>query len=162
MTEDTLKDLKEKFEAEKKKLGFSSSFEELDEIFYVKDAIMEKGFVSEEFSRQLCGRIVETYQGWAAYLHSLIMPNPQNLLNMGESKIFNNDEKTKITNLMKIAMEISSRNSWIGLAKDVGEEKNFIDDSVNVWKEKFGEELTEIMKKVNKEWKEEADEEVAE
>lgn len=146
------KEFEERFEGLKKDLGFSSTLEELDDAFSINDAIMKDGFLSERLSRQICYRIVENFMGWNDYLHSLIMPNPQNILNMSESKVFSSDEKKMITDLMKKAMQVSSKNSIAGLTKDKVLEANFIDSSLKVWEEDFKVKLIEIMKKINKEW----------
>ena len=147
-----MEELEEKFKKIRSKLKLKSSLEDIDKIFFVKDAVLKENFISEKLSRQICYRIVETYMGWNEYLHSLIMPNPQNILNMGESKIFNQEEKKEIIDLMKKVMEISSKNSLIGLTRDQTKEAEFIDYAVNFWETKFENKLIKIMKKVNKEW----------
>lgn len=147
-----LEKFNEKFVEMKEELKVNSTLEQLDKAFFIKDAIMRDGFLSQKLSRQISHRIVENFMSWNDYLHSLIMPNPQNLLNMGESKIFGADEKKQITELMKIAMERSSRNSVIGLKRLKNEEGKFIDDSLKMWEESFRIKISEIMAKVNDEW----------
>ena len=150
--EKLITELEKKFKEIKSELNFNSTFEEIDQIFFIKDYILKDKFVSDNFSRQLCYRIVETYMSWNEYLHSIIMPNPQNILNMGESKIFNQEEKKEIVELMKKIMGISSKNSLIGLEKDKKAEALFIDNSVKFWNEEFKPKMVKTMKKVNKEW----------
>ncbi|MFW5846673.1 MAG: hypothetical protein ACOCUU_00795 [Nanoarchaeota archaeon] len=147
--------LKEKLNKEQEEIGMQVPFEEIDDSFYIKDHIVEKGHVSESAIKQMCSIVTETFQAWVGYLHSIIMPNPQNLLNVGESKVFDNEEKKEITNLMKTAMEISSRNSLIGLKKDKKLQVEFLKDCLKIWNEKFCPSMIKIMEKVNKEWKEE-------
>jgi len=147
-----LNELEKKFEDLKKELGFKSELQDIDEIFYIKDAILKDGFVSENIDRQICSRIIETYMGWTNYLHSLIVPNPQNILNISESRIFNSEQKKEINNMMKKAMEIISKNNWIGLTKNKQEEARFIDEAVNNWKNNFGIKLIKILEKVKGEW----------
>jgi len=147
-----LKELEESFKKIKSELKFSPTLEDIDKIFSIKDAVLKEGFVSERFSRQLCYRIVENYMGWNDYLHSLIMPNPQNILNMSESKIFSQEEKKDIVESMKKLMTISSKNSFIGLTKDQKAEKEFIEYAVEFWENEFKDKITKIMSKVNKEW----------
>lgn len=147
-----IKELEEKFKKIKSELKIKSSLEDIDRIFFVKDNVLKENFISEKLSRQICYRIVETYMGWNDYLHSLIMPNPQNILNMGESKIFNQEEKKEIIKLMKKIMEISSKNILIGLTRDQTKEAEFIDYAVNFWETEFKNKLIKIMKKINKEW----------
>lgn len=145
-----LQELEEKFSAMKQEIGFSASFSELDDTFFISDAILRDKFVSKRLSRQVCHRIVELFSSWNEYLHSLIMPNPQNMLNMSESKLFNAQEKKEIMELMKQSMEISSRNSVLGLQK--AQEGQFIDDALALWNHTFKDKLTQIMKKVNQGW----------
>lgn len=152
MNKELIKEFEEKFEIMKKELGFASTLEEIDEIFFLKDKIFDEGFVSQKINRQVCSRIVETYMSWVHYLHSLVVPNPQNILNLSEARVFGPEEKKKINNLMKQAMEIGSRNTWIGLTKNKIEESKFIDDAIRKWKEEFNPELMKIIEKVKGEW----------
>jgi hypothetical protein len=147
-----LNDFEEKFKNLQRELKFKSSLNEIDGIFFVKDLILKDNFVSSNLGRQLCYRIAEVYMGWNEYLHGLIMPSPQNILNLSESKIFNQEEKKGIMNIIKKIMELNSRNILITLTKDSLDEGKFIDYSVNLWKNEVGPEVTKIIKKVNKEW----------
>jgi hypothetical protein len=154
MEQDKLsKYLEEKFEKLKKEQKIKTNLEELDEIFFIKDSISKDGFVSDRLARQICHRIVETYMGWNEFLHGLIMPDLHNILNIGESKIFDQEEKKKIFELMKRIMERNSTNSLIMLKKNKKEEARFIDESVKYWKENFLPEIVIIMEKINKEWR---------
>lgn len=137
----------------KNELKFKSSIDELDKIFFIKDYLLKEGYVSEKASRQVCYRIAETFMSWNEYLHSLIMPNPQNMLNLSESKILSQEDKKEIMDIMKRGMEICSRNSVIGLEKDKSKEAIFIDDAVKTWNEDFRPKLIRIMIKINQEWK---------
>jgi hypothetical protein len=150
--EKLLNEFEEKFNKMKKELRFKTSLEDLDRSFFINDAILKEGFVSQNVSRQVCHRIVETFIAWNEYLHSLIMPNPQNILNMSESKIFSQDEKKEVMELMKKSMEISSRNSFIGLKRDSEEEGKYIDYAFYTWENDFKPKITDIMEKINKEW----------
>lgn len=147
-----LSEFKEKFEILKHELGFKSSLEELDEIFFIKNNVLKERFVSDSLSRQICSRIVELYMGWTNYLHSLVMPNPQNILNISEAKLFDQEEKKEMNQIMQKAMEMSSRSSVIGLAGDKAEEAKFIDDSVKLWESEFKPTLLKILRKVREEW----------
>ena len=153
--EELLQELKENFQKMKTELGFKSTFEEIDKIFFIKDNILGEKFVSGSLSRQICSRMAALYSNWSGYLHSLLMPNPQNILNFNESKLFDHEEKKGISNLISVGMEIMSRNSLIGLTKDKAEEAKFIDDAVKVWNTKFEKGLIKIMQKVNSAWGEE-------
>lgn len=151
--EQLLKEIKEKFEEVKKETKFKSNQEEINKIFYMEDAVLNIGFVSENFSRQLCARIVETYSNWNNYLHSIIFPNPQNMINMNESKMFNESEKKEIVEILTRSLALTSTNTLNGLTRDKQSEGRFIDDSVIFWKKTFHPKLVEIIKKVNNGWK---------
>jgi hypothetical protein len=152
--EDFTKQIKEKFEEAKKELGFKSNFKDIDEIFFITDHIFSEGFVSNNFSRQMCSRIRDTLNVWINYLHSLIMPNPQYLINITEARLFDEDERKEIQKLIKGALALSSANTLAGLTKDKKTEAEFIDGSVKYWNEKFKPGITKVMKKVNKGWSE--------
>jgi len=147
-----IKEFEKEFEALKKELNFKTTLEEFDDAFFIRDGIQRDGFLSKRLSRQISHRIVESFMGWNDYFHSLIMPNPQNILNLSESKIFGQEEKKEIKELMKQVMEISSRSSLIGLTKDKNAEAKFIDDAIYLWNTKFKIKLIDILKKVNDEW----------
>ena len=95
-----LKELENEFNNIKKDLKFKASFEEIDKVFYLKDQILKEGFVSPNLSRQITWRIVDTYTSWYNYLHNLIMPNPQSMVQLQESQGFNDEEKEKIMKVM--------------------------------------------------------------
>ncbi len=158
MKQELLKELKEKFDETKQELGFKATFEELNEIFYIKDSVLDVSFVSENFSRQLCARIVDTYMNWNNYLHNLIMPNPQSMINMHESKMISDDDGRKdIIKLITQTMAFVSTNTKIGLIKDKKEEGDFIDKSVRFWNEKFKQKVSEIITKICDGWKKDAE-----
>ncbi len=148
-----LDELEEKFKIMKKELGFKASLDELDEAFFIRDALLAAHFASEKLSRQICSRIIETYMVWTNYLHSLIMPNPGHMLNMNESKMFNEEEKRALLRLISQTMELTSRNNLIGLTKDKKEEAKFIDSALNFWVKSFKPEMIKVVTKINENWK---------
>ena len=150
-----MKELKEKFEKARKELGFSVSFEDLEGVFFIKDAVLNTGFVSDGFERQLTARIVDTFMNWNNYLHSILMPNPQSMINMHESKMFSDGNRKEIIGLITKSMGIISLNTLNGLTKDKKKQAEFIDNSYNFWNESFKPKLTEIMEKVNQDWNKE-------
>lgn len=148
-----IKQLKDQFSKWKSEMKFKTNFEEVERVAFVSDLVLKERFVSPSLPRQICGRIANLYTNWAGYLHSLIMPNPQNILNLSESKLFSQEEKKEIHELMSKAMEISSRNGLIGLTKDKKEEAKFIDDAIELWNNRFEQKMIRIMKKVNDAWR---------
>jgi hypothetical protein len=145
-------ELEEKFKKIKEKLKFKANLDNLDRAFSIRDIVVKDGFVSEDLSKQIRYRIVEVYMGWNDYLHSLIMPNPQNMLNISESKVLSAEQKKEITELMKKIMEISSRNAIINFTKDNQTESKLIDDALGFWENDFKKNLLIVLKKINEEW----------
>ncbi len=150
--EELLKELERDFEKMKKESGLKSNLEELDRNFGIKNQILRDGFVSENLSSQICSRVVDLFTGWGNYVHSLIMPNPQNMMNMSEAKLFDSEERKKLTELMSIAMERSSKNGLLNLKEDDEEKIKFIDESMDMWKNSFENEIIKILEKVNIAW----------
>jgi len=148
-----LEELSNQFDKAKKELGFKSSFEEINEIFFIEDCVLKQGYVSNQFSRQLCGRIVEMYNSWLGYLHGLIMPVPGNLIIMMESNVLTDNEKREINKIIKKIVSLTSTNTLLGLTKNKKEEAKFIDNSVETWNKELKPKITLIAEKINSEWK---------
>jgi len=147
-----LKQFEKEFELMKKELKFKSTLNELDKIFFIRDHILSAGWISRNLSRVICSRIVDTYQSWNGYLHSLIMPNMGSFLNMTESQIFDERDKKDMIQIMSRIMAFSTKNTLIGLTKDKKEEAKFIDDSVKIWNKVMKPKMVGIIKKANDYW----------
>ena len=147
-----MNEVREKFDLMKKELGFKTSFEELDDIFFISDSILNNGFVSKAFSRQVCSRIVELYMGWNNYLHNLVMPAPHYMIQMQEHKMMNDVDKKEIWKLIGEAMAFVSKNALVGLNKDKKAEAAFIDGAVALWKTSFKPRLERLAGKVVDGW----------
>lgn len=151
-----LKQFREEFELMRKELKLKSSFEDFEKIFFLNDFILKVGYTSKELSRMICSRIVDTYSSWNGYLHGLILPNPNSMISVTESHIFDEKDKEEITQLINKAMALLSINTLVGVTKDRALEARFLDDSVRFWNETFKPRLKEILRKVNKHWNEKA------
>ena len=141
------------FQKMKRELGFKASFEELEEVFYLKDGILKAGFVSDHLSRQVCSRITELYLSWINHLHSLLIPNGGNMISSSEMKTLNDEDRKKMWSIIVAGMELVDRNALIGLEKNKAEEGKFIDDSLNLWNSSVNKELKTIFKKLQGAWK---------
>jgi len=151
--EKLLKELKEEFLKLQKDLGFKTSFDDLDNIFFVSDFILEKGFVSDRhFSRQLCWRISETYSSWVHSLYELVFPNPQNLITLTESKVFSPEEKENINKIIKKIMSLVRRNNLIGISQNKKMEAEFIDNSYILFQSELLPVLINITTKLKDNW----------
>ena len=150
--QELIAELEDKFKGMSKKLKLKHSLEDFDRIFFVRDFILQHGFVSESLSRMFCSRIVSLYESWANYLQGILMPNPSSLIHMYGSNSFSKQEKAGIASLINDMMALVSRNSLIGLTKDRKAEARFLDDAVVLWDTFFKEKLIEIEKKANVFW----------
>lgn len=158
MKKELLKEFETKFLQVKKDLKFKAGLKELDEVFFLKDFVADKGFVSESLSRQICGRINDFYGSWYDYLHNIVIPNPQSLASMTESQVFGDDEKNKIMRVMSKIMDLNTTNLLVGIKNDKSAEGKFIDDALRLWNE-IKPTLTWLVTKTNNMWKEKAREE---
>lgn len=148
-----LKEFEQRFAELKKELKFKSSLEEIDNIFFVRDFILDRRYVSPKLGRQICSRMVDLFMGWHNYLHSIVVPNPGYTVSLAESNEFNDQEKAEIMQIMCKLMEMSSANGLIGLTKEKKTEAQFIDKAVETWNE-VKPKLANILTKVNTMWKE--------
>jgi hypothetical protein len=149
--DELIRDFETQFMAMQKKLGFKSSLEELDGIFYLRDFISKEGFVSNKLSRMLCSRIIGTFAVWENYFHALIVPNPNSMPNVEESKVATEEDKKEMLRIMTQIRELNTRNTIIGLEEDEAAESKLFDDSVLLWNtnKPF---FIKIMKKMNTGW----------
>ena len=151
--EKLLRELKEVFDKTKEELRFNATFEEIDDAFNLRDAIISTEFVSPNFSKQLCSRILENYMGWYNYINGLLTPNPNYMASQTEAKIFSNEEDRKnIWRLIKRIMKFSTTFSIISFSKNKELESKFIDETFDYWKSTFKPELIGVLEKINKGW----------
>ncbi|MBT7902552.1 hypothetical protein HN587_01725 [Candidatus Woesearchaeota archaeon] len=155
VNKELMSEFETEFEKIKQELKFKSSLAELDNIFFLKDFIHSSKFVSDSLSRQVCGRICETLNGWSGYLHGLVMPVPHSMFSVTENKMINESDNKAILLAMKKIMEFSSRNSFIGLSKDKKAEAEFVDETVKFWNTELKGLLIKTMGEVNAGWKKE-------
>jgi hypothetical protein len=153
-SEQLICELHDGFAKVKNELGLKCSFNELDSVFFIEDAILQIGFVSKNaLSRQICGRIVETFMGWNHYLHNLIMPGSQDMIQMNESKMLNETDRKMAGKMIGNAMRFVSENMLNGLTKDKKAESEFIDGALDFWNEDYKGSLIAFMQKIHSGWK---------
>ncbi|MCX6710549.1 MAG: hypothetical protein NTZ02_00485 [Candidatus Woesearchaeota archaeon] len=149
--EELLIELDKKFNEWKKAAGLNCSLEQLDNIFFIRDYILASGFVSPKISRMICSRIRDTFNSWIQQIHSWLMPSPYSIISTSENQIFDDKEKEELNNLLSEFMAFTSQNTVIGLTKDAKEEKDFVNNSIKLWKEHLPR-LIYYTKKVQKYW----------
>lgn len=153
--EELMQELSEEFEKIKKELGFKATLEELEEIFFIKDYVLQIRFISTSLSRLITWRIRELLDSWINQIHAWIIPNPSSMILMSESQLLTEQEKQSLTKMMNKFREFTSRNTVIGLTKNKKEEAKYIDDSINLWNENK-EELIKTMQKIQNYWEEQS------
>jgi len=132
-----LSELKVAFEETKKKLKFEATFEEIDEICYIEDAILSCNAVSNRYDRQLINRVVETSYSWISSLHSLVFPS-QDLISMNESKPISPEGRKEIMKIMSKIMYFSRKNKRIAFSKEFEQQEGeFIDEIMDFYKKTF-------------------------
>lgn len=152
MSKEILHELEIEFAKIKKDLGFKTTLDQLDSVFFIRDEILNEGFVSNFLSRQICSRITNTYMNWNNYLHGLVFVNPGNMMLMTEARMFNDVDKKRMSSLISETMGLVSNNTLIGITKDKKKEAEFIDNALGFWNTKFKPEIEKVMKKVHDGW----------
>lgn len=142
--------IEEEYNKLKKERSLKIEFEELDDFFNITDFLRQEGFTPKFLERAINKRILDIFNNWAGYLHSLVLPNPNSMLNMTEHQMFSEEERNKIMSLLSKIMAIASENS-LNIVSD--NKTRFIDNATEFWKKTYRPELERILKKVNSEWK---------
>ncbi|MDA3836822.1 MAG: hypothetical protein PF542_04320 [Nanoarchaeota archaeon] len=151
-----LKEYETAFIALQKEYGFVTPISELEEIFMMRDHILETGYVRENFSAQVSSRIVDYFRNWAGYLNAILVPNPQSFVNQTESKLFSSEEdKQEMWKIVKICMRYSSGFSLMLLSRDKKMQAEFIDTAYNSWKNDVKPFMIDTMQRVHSAWNKE-------
>lgn len=148
-----LSELEQEFKQLKDELKLAVTLDELDTIFFVRDAVLQLGYVPNGLSRMICSRITDLFSNWNGYLHNLVVPNPNSMIRMSEGGAFSDEDKKKIMDKMKCFQELISRNILVGLTKKRQDEGKFIQDSVALWSDNL-DFLIDVVKRANTHWKE--------
>lgn len=149
--DELLKEFEEKFSKIRKELNFAPTLDELDEVFFLRDFILQTGFVSPKLSRMVCSRIKDTLIIWTQQLQAWVTPNPYSFVSISESQIFSEEEKKEMNNITKEFLSLSSKNILVGLTKNKEKEKEFIEESLAAWKKNLPT-LTKFTDKIQTYW----------
>ena len=129
-----LKELKEKFNKLKEEYKFKATYEEIEELTFIEDQVLNEQYVSENFRVQLITRLVDSYGGWLGLLHNWMFPNPHDLIILKESKSLTDEQKKEITQVTKKIIYFI-RKSKIIIFQDKSNTGKFIDEIVSYKKE---------------------------
>jgi hypothetical protein len=149
--EELLSELLVAFDNWKNNYNFKSSFEELDEIFFLEDYILAAGFVSPKINRMICGRIRDTFYSWIQQIHSWLIPAPYSIIGTSENQLFTDKEKEELNIILKDFMSLVSLNVEAGLTKDKQKEAEYVDNALQIWRKNLPQLIT-FSKKVREFW----------
>ena len=152
-----LDELKKQFDLEKKRLGFKATYGEVEDLFFIEDMALTKGFVSNRLSRQMITTwILEGLSSWIGELYSWVSPQPMDMIRINESKNLLQDEKKELLEIIDRIMYLVRKNKRIafkGFVKQ--EEADFIDELASFSKEKFRPVMLKYHEKFEQVWKNE-------
>lgn len=151
-----LKELKRQFDETKKRLGFKSTFEEINNSAYIEDMALSQGFVSNQFSRQMINRMIDGPNNWLGELYSWVYSGQIDVIHLNESKKLSKEEKQEILDMIERIMYLVRKNKRIafdGLKPE--EEGAFIDEIMKFKKEQFKPFMLKYHKKFEKAWRDE-------
>lgn len=154
--EKLIKELKEQFDLTKKRLGFKTTYEKINDFTYIEDAILSQGYVSNRFSRQMINRIVETYYSWINELYNWASPSPYNMIVVSEAKKISEAEKKEVILMIDQIMYFFRKNKRIafeGLIEK--EEGKFVDELIDFGYDKFMPFMFKYTKKFELGWQDE-------
>ena len=154
--QEILEELRKQFDLIKDQLEFKSSFEEINEISYIEDMALSQGFVSNQFSRQMINRMVETFNSWLGEIYSWLYPGQMDIIHMHENKNLSQEEKKEFLGMIDKIMYLIRKNKRIafkGLIEK--EEADFIDELVEFDKKEFNPFMLKYHDKFEKVWENE-------
>ena len=151
-----LEELKEKYEMLRKDYKIKAELEEVNKCFSIVHVILSQGFVSEDLLSQMNNRVSDFFMNWSNYLHSLVLPNPHNMINVNENKFLNEEDRKEILKLISKTMVYASKNTLLGLKRSAKEDAQFLDDSVKFWNHDFSSKAILIAEKISEGWKKSA------
>lgn len=109
------------------------SIEKFNHEFEVLDIVEEKK-VTPSFPLRYSRRMmVNIFYGWINYLHNFIMPNPQSVILVRESEAFSEEEKVRVTNLIKEIMFINRLSAKLDLEMSEKKDAEFIKKYYKEW-----------------------------
>lgn len=155
--EEILKELRTQFDLEKKRLEFRSTYEEIEELYFIEDMAPSKGFVSNRLSRQIITTwILEGLSSWIAELYVWVAPSPTDMIRVTENKILSQEDKKEVLEIIDYIMYLVRKNKRIAFQGFVKkEEADFIDELVSFSKKRFNPTMAKYNEKFENVWKNE-------
>ena len=144
-----LDELEEEFGKMRKEMNLEITLDELDDVCFVRNHVLSSGFVPFDFFRFLCHRVNDIIlNNWINFLHELIMPNPNSLVSMAYSKVFDKEDKENIANLLKDVVNLNTTHLFSGLKNDRELKREHLLNTLLFWKNRLKPELIGIAEKI--------------
>jgi len=129
--------------------------DELDNIFILKEHLKKEDYSKNNLLRSINSRIIDVFNEWNNYLHTLIMPDPSNMINMTESQIFSEEEKNKIISIMNLILAFTSEHIALSIDRTEEKEARFLNKSIPLWNN-VKHPLKQIIEKIRSYWENES------
>lgn len=130
--------------------------ERFDDMFGYKDALREQGFMPSSPHAFLRSRIVDTLQDHVQFLHSLLMPNPKNLVANSQSNAISQDEEDLVSDLIDEYAAVVTRSRQVSLTGSEADEKAFLDHAIETYT-RTTPDLNTVLATIHDHWEEERD-----
>ncbi len=144
-------EFRKEYDMLKKRHNKLPDYSKLNKIFYIEDFVAKTGFITD-VSRMLCWRVIEILTGWSDYMHYLLVPNPNSMIAVTESGLFNDEEKKAMTKLISRIMHLKVRNSKASMKHDTSKDIEIINDAVEFWERELYPATTKILDKTESYW----------
>jgi len=151
-------ELKNRYIEEQKKLNIKTSFESLDDNFYISDIVAKNNYISTKIIRFINSRIYETYSSWGNFCHRLLMPNPASILDVRESKSITIEDRGALQLILNKIMYFSTLTAMIELKKDPIQEAQLLDEAFEYYINELKPKILPILEKINISWNDEVKE----
>jgi hypothetical protein len=153
--EKLIEELKRSFENLRNELGFKSTYKEIEEVGFIEDMVLSEDYVSPKLARRIINRLIDKYYSWIGFIHSLIMPSPQDMIYTSEHKELDSNEKKELFGMIKKIMYLVRKCKRLAFEKSKEEEGMFIDELVKFDNEYFNPLMLKYHKKFEDAWKKE-------
>jgi len=128
------------------------NFQVLDKTFDITLSIAEKEIPARFVLRVMANSITNYIYHFIEYLHNMLYPNSASLILMEESKIYSDEEKKKIEEILKKMTFLTRRNLELAIIRDEKEDSEYIIKAYEEWKS-MRKQLLFIIEKAKNHWK---------
>lgn len=109
------------------------SFEIIDKEFFLSFAIAGWYDIPGNIPVYIMNRMMDYYNNWINFCHSLINGNPQSMILMREAEFFSDEDKKELIKVMTELTILSRKQTVINLKNEEKETVEFIKEIHNSW-----------------------------